>query len=86
MSEVLPPRNSFEPIAEPRRGPSFAGHWVIMQLDLTQEDARVLRDTIHDYLPELRREVARTDERTMRHELARRQDLCERLLARLEQP
>lgn len=55
-----------------------------MQLELTQEDARVLRDTLHDYLPDLRREVAATDERTLRHELVKRQDLCEQLLARLD--
>jgi len=56
-----------------------------MQIELTTDDAHLLRAVLHDYLPDLRREVARTDERTMRHELARRQEMCERLLTRLEE-
>jgi hypothetical protein len=40
----------------------------------------ILRDT----LPDLRREVARTDRHDFRHELVQRQELCERLVARLE--
>lgn len=56
-----------------------------MQLELTEDEARRLHALLHDYLPDLRREVARTDARDLRHELAQREDLCETLLARLEQ-
>jgi hypothetical protein len=55
-----------------------------MQLSLNEEEARTLRELLHDYLPELRMEVARTDARDFRHELIKRQDLCERLLDDLE--
>lgn len=55
-----------------------------MQLDLTTEEAHTLRAMLQDYLPDLRREVARTEERTLRHQLVLRQELCERLLDRLQ--
>ena len=55
-----------------------------MQLSLSDEEARTLRLLLHDYLPALRLEVARTDARDFRHELIKRQDLCERLLEDLE--
>ena len=55
-----------------------------MQLSLSDEEVRTLRLLLHDYLPELRMEVARTDARAFRHELIKRQDLCERLLDDLE--
>lgn len=55
-----------------------------MQLDLTTDEARILRAVLHDHLPELRREVARAEERTLRHELAQREDLCERVISLLE--
>ncbi|MGH7678231.1 MAG: hypothetical protein ACRENU_07180 [Gemmatimonadaceae bacterium] len=54
-----------------------------MMLDLTQDEARMLRELLQDYLPSLQREVARTDQRTLRHDLALREDLCERLVSRL---
>jgi hypothetical protein len=54
-------------------------------LTLTGEEAHTLRELLHDYLPELRLEVARTDSRDFRHLLLERQELCERLLAQLEQ-
>ncbi|HET6573083.1 MAG TPA: hypothetical protein VFG68_05745 [Fimbriiglobus sp.] len=57
-----------------------------MQLTLSAEEARTLRDVLHDYLPDLRREAAGTDlaSRELRHELVKREELCERLLAGLE--
>ena len=57
-----------------------------MQLTLSDEEARTLRDILHDYLPDLRREAAGTDiaSRELRHELVKREELCERLLAGLE--
>lgn len=56
-----------------------------MHLTLNEEDGRVLRDILQSYLPELRRESARTElaSRDLRHELAVRETLCERLLDEL---
>lgn len=51
-----------------------------MHLDLTDDEAATLRRLLHDYLPDLRREVAATDARDFRRELIKRQDLCERIL------
>jgi hypothetical protein len=56
-----------------------------MQIDLTDDEVNTLRSLLHDYLPELRMEVARTDARAFRHELVKRQDLCERLVKELDQ-
>lgn len=59
-----------------------------MQLTLSDEEARVLRNVLQQWLPQLRRELAGTElaARDLRHELQKRQDLCERLLAELERP
>jgi len=54
-----------------------------MILDLTRDDTRMLQELLRDYLPEIKREVARTDVKTLRHELVLRQELVERLLERL---
>jgi hypothetical protein len=54
-----------------------------MQLTLTDAESDTLRELLHDYLPELRREVARTDAREFRHRLVQRQELAERILAEL---
>jgi hypothetical protein len=56
-----------------------------MRFELSQEEAHTLRAMLHDYLPELRLEVARTDAREFRHELLKRQDLCEHLLELLDE-
>ncbi len=56
-----------------------------MQLDLTDDEANTLRELLRNYLPDLRREVARTDAVDFRHELVKRLNLCESLLARLEE-
>lgn len=55
-----------------------------MQLTLTDDDARTLRDLLRDHLRELRREVAHTDAKDFRHGLVLRQELVERLVAQLE--
>jgi hypothetical protein len=57
-----------------------------MMLDLSQADARMLEEVLQNYLPDLKREVARTEVKTLRHELVQRQELCERLLERLASP
>jgi hypothetical protein len=57
-----------------------------MPLLLPDEDAVLLRDLLADYLPSLKREVARTEQHDLRHQLALRQELVERLLDRLDQP
>jgi hypothetical protein len=54
-----------------------------MQLALTQEETEILRDLLDAYLPELKREVARTERHSLRHALVQRQDLVERLLEQL---
>ena len=54
-----------------------------MQLELTSDEASGLYDALLAYLPELRREVAATDQREFRHSLVERLDACERVLARL---
>jgi hypothetical protein len=54
-----------------------------MQLELNDEEAKTLRAMLNAYLPDLRREVARTDAHDYRHELVMRRELCERLIAQL---
>ena len=55
-----------------------------MQLSLSDNEAHTLRRVLHDYLPELKREVSRTEARDFRNELANRRDVCERVLQMLE--
>ncbi|HEX5075135.1 MAG TPA: hypothetical protein VFW03_18095 [Gemmatimonadaceae bacterium] len=55
-----------------------------MRIDLTDDEVHTLGTMLRDYLPSLRWEVARTDQHTFRHELIKRQELCERLLEVLE--
>jgi hypothetical protein len=54
-----------------------------MQLILSDDDTILLRDLLADYLPALRREVARTEQHQLRHLMVQRQDLVERVLAQL---
>ena len=51
-----------------------------MQLQLTDQEAHDLHDLLHEYLPMLRREVARTDSKEFRHLLVQRLDLVVRLV------
>jgi hypothetical protein len=55
-----------------------------MQLSLSQDEAVTLRDLLADYLPALRREVARTEQHDLRHLMVQRQELVERLVDELE--
>jgi hypothetical protein len=54
-----------------------------MQLILSDDDTAVLRDLLADYLPALRREVARTERHELRHVMVQRQELVERVLEQL---
>jgi hypothetical protein len=54
-----------------------------MTLILNDEDTQILRQLLHDHLPALKFEAARTDDKELRHILITRQTLCERLLAQL---
>ncbi len=54
-----------------------------MTLTLEGKEAGILRDLLTDYLPQLRRETARTEAKELRHVLVERMELCERLLERL---
>ncbi|HEY7481349.1 MAG TPA: hypothetical protein VH680_12610 [Gemmatimonadales bacterium] len=54
-----------------------------MQLLLSDDETVILRDLLDDYLPALRREVARTEQHELRHLMVQRQDLVERLLEQL---
>ena len=55
-----------------------------MQMDLTTEEAATLKGLLRDCILDLKREVARTEDRQFRHELVQREELCERLIARLD--
>jgi hypothetical protein len=57
-----------------------------MTLTLTDHETELLRDLLAGYLPDLRREVARTEKHELRHPLAERQELVERLLEKLALP
>jgi len=54
-----------------------------MDFALNDDDVETLRGFLHDYLPQLQREAARTDSKSVRHILVKRQTLCERLLNQL---
>jgi hypothetical protein len=54
-----------------------------MHLILSDDDTAVLRDLLADYLPALRREVARTEHHGLRHVMVQRQELVERVLEQL---
>jgi aspartate aminotransferase-like enzyme len=55
----------------------------IMNVQLTNDEVQTFRQMLHDYLPGLKFEVARTDAKEMLHALVKRQTLCERLIEQL---
>jgi hypothetical protein len=55
-----------------------------MQVELTTEEASTLKALLRDTIPDLKREIARADDRQFRHDLVQREELCERLIARLD--
>jgi MOSC domain-containing protein YiiM len=55
-----------------------------MQLVLDDRETVTLRELLEAYLPELQREIARTEQHDLRHVLVRRQELGERLLDQLQ--
>jgi hypothetical protein len=54
-----------------------------MHLTLSDRDVDVLQGLLQDYLPDLMREMARTERHDLRHLLVERQELAERLLEQL---
>jgi hypothetical protein len=56
-----------------------------VQIELDETEWHTLRLVFEDYLPQLRREVANTESVEFRHELVRREDVCEHLLDLLQQ-
>jgi len=54
-----------------------------MHVDLTVEEATMLKGLLRDCIPDLKREIARTEHHGFRHELVQREELCERLIERL---
>jgi len=54
-----------------------------MHLTLTDREVEILRGLLHDYLPDLKREVARTDQHELRHLFVERQELVERMLTQV---
>ena len=43
-----------------------------------------MKGLLRDCIPDLKREIARADDRHFRHQLVQREELCERLISRLD--
>jgi hypothetical protein len=54
-----------------------------MDVMLSDDEVETLRGLLHDSLPALKFEAARTDDKEVRHVLIKRQTLCERLIEEL---
>ena len=54
-----------------------------MTIQLTDDEARTLRDMLEEFLPELKYEAARTEERQLRHVHYQRGAVVEQLVALL---
>jgi hypothetical protein len=54
-----------------------------MDVTLSDDDVQTLRGLLHDYLPELKWEMARADGPELGHVLVKRETLCDRLLEEL---
>jgi hypothetical protein len=80
-SSVKWPRSSR--IEMPARNQYGEGEGAIMDLRLSHDEAHILHGLLHDYLPELKFETARTGAGDLRHVLVERRLLCERLLKEL---
>ncbi len=57
----------------------------MVRIELTPEEARLLREHLTLYLSDFRRQVAGTENPEFRHTLQRDQNLLEEILRRLEQ-
>lgn len=55
-----------------------------MRLELSESESYTFQGMLKDYLPQLQREVARTEVAELRHELVKRQEVCEHVLEMLE--
>jgi hypothetical protein len=55
-----------------------------MKLDLTNMEARLLRDHVGQHLKEVDDELVRTDKRDLQHQLAREENKLRAILNRLE--
>jgi hypothetical protein len=55
-----------------------------MRIDLTGDEAAMLKGLLADCILGLKREIARTEHHGFRHELVQREELCESLIARLD--
>jgi hypothetical protein len=56
----------------------------VIRLELTRDEATLLRELLAVYIADYRREVAGTENPEFRHTLQRRCDFIEELLRRLE--
>jgi len=55
----------------------------MVQLQLADEDARILLEALNVYLTEFRREVAGTENPPFRHDLQKRETALERIIGEL---
>lgn len=61
------------------------GDFKMIQLDLNQQDAEVLADTLENYLSDLRMEISATDLQDYREGLKSRKDVLVKVLDELKE-